>query len=111
DRLGWGANYLAIFPINKKFSLETGIGISHFRSQFQFEYTHRMTQNLVKTNLNINLLYAKIPVMLSYNLPVTPKEKLNIAFGFNVRLLFGPIDNYQKIIYELYTLDYARYKI
>jgi hypothetical protein len=111
DRLGWGATYLAVFPINKKINLETGIGISHFRSQFQFEYVHRMTGNQTKKNLNINLLYAKIPLMLSYNVPITSKSKLNIAGGFNVRLLFGPIDNYQKIIFELYTIPSARYKI
>ena len=48
DRIGWGATYLAVFPISKKFNLETGIGIAHFRSQFHFEYTHHGKHYLIQ---------------------------------------------------------------
>ncbi len=112
DRLGFGATYLASIPVSKKMNLETGIGITNFRSQFRFDYTHGITGNQVKANLNIHLIYAKLPLLLSYNIPLAPSSRLNIIFGLNTRLLLLPIDNYQRIIYEFYQVPYFfKYKI
>lgn len=109
DKLGFGANYFAIFPISKNFNLETGAGISHFRSQFHFDYIHQISQTPIKATLNIALFYIKIPLLLSYNIPLTPKSKINIAGGFNTRFKFAHKDNFNEIIYEFINLPTQRY--
>jgi hypothetical protein len=111
DHMGLGTNFLIVFPINKKINLETGIGISLFRSQFHFDYTYQMPHREERYTLNIALFYAKLPLMLSYNVPIAPKLKLNIAGGFNTRILFASKDNYEDIIATFNGLPKTRYKL
>ena len=110
DRLGFGVSFLAQAPIYKNLSLETGIGISNFRSQFQFEDFESGSQFQSKTNLNIALYYLNIPLMLSYNFQLNQKSAISLSGGMNTRFLFARKDNYQEIINAYIYLPKDKYR-
>ncbi|OJV53521.1 MAG: hypothetical protein BGO31_01235 [Bacteroidetes bacterium 43-16] len=98
DRLGFSAHVLAAKPLWKNISLETGVGMSTFRSQFNFN----------RETLAIDIYYLNIPLLFNYNIPLNPSSGLNVSLGANIRaLLFGQ-DNYQDIIEEHIYLENAR---
>ena len=98
DRLGFGVSFLAQAPIYKNLSFETGIGISNFRSQFQFDYPDLLPPEDIDSKLNISLYYLNIPLMLNYNFQLNQKSAISLSGGINTRFLFAWKDNYQEII-------------
>lgn len=98
DRLGFSAHVLAAKPLWKNISLETGVGMSTFRSQFNFNHE----------TLDIDIYYLNIPLLLDYNIPLNRSSGFNVSLGANIRGLLFWQDNYQDIIEEHIYLGNAR---
>jgi len=109
DQLGFGATFLVQTPIYKNLSFETGLGITNFNSQFHFKYIRKYTTDSVNTKLNISLFYVKVPLFITYNLPLNTQSAINFSLGVDLRFLFWEKDNYQEIIGEFINLPTARY--
>src|SRR5690625_1820280 len=109
DQLGFGATFLVQTPIYKNLSFETGLGITNFNSQFHFKYIRKYTTDSVNTKLNISLFYVKVPLFITYNLPLNTQSAINFSLGVDLRFLFWEKDNYQEIIGEFINLTTARY--
>src|SRR5690606_37491148 len=109
NRLGFGASFLINRKIKNRFSLETGLGITNFRTQFHFDYINQWNGRTVNETLYVSLFYAKIPLHFSYYFHVSNRSSTNVSLGADLRFLFFAHDNYQEIIYQLILLPTARY--
>jgi len=103
DRLGFGARFLAQIPIYKNLSLETGLGITNFNSQFHFNYVDTFVGVIIPIDrkLNISLYYLNLPLKIAYIFPLSSSSSIHASIGINSKFLIAHNDNYEKIIVEL----------
>lgn len=109
DRSGFGAAFLAKRKICKGLYFETGAGLSVFRSRFQFDYMHRIAHIPIEVDLNIMLLYVKLPLLLNYEIPLSERSGLNMSLGVNTRLVGFFWDDFQEGLYELVRVAPYKY--
>lgn len=107
DRPGFAVHLLATKSIAKNISIETGLGVSTFRSQFHFSRLQNVNRPEAPT-LDIALYYLTIPLKFNYKIPLSRTAAFDISLGPDIRCLLSGNDNYQEIIKEDIYLDGVR---
>lgn len=90
SKVGFGITLLANIPVYENISLETGFGVTNFRSDFEFDKDN---------TLNIKLNYIKLPIMAAYRLPISSANNaVHFALGVNIKYLYRSEDNFSELL-------------
>ena len=110
DRPGFTVHLLATKSIAKNISIETGLGVRTFRSQFHFSKLQNVNRPEAPT-LDIALYYLTIPIKFNYKIPLNRTAAFDVSLGPDIRCLLSGSDNYQEITEEhIYLGGVRNYK-